>query len=341
MKKKTRIEVRKKENQKIRVAAYARVSTSQEEQLISLEAQKQHYENYIKSHPGWEYVGIYYDEGISGTKTEKREGLLQMLTDCRQGKIDFIVVKSISRFSRNTVDSIQIVRELCGLGIPMYFEKENINTGEMESEFFLSVLSSFAESESHSISENMKWGIRQRFRDGTYVQSCMPYGYENKDGKMVINEKQAVIVRRIFQDILSGMSMSAIARELNKEGIKAPRGDKWVDGGIRSIVQNERYIGDVLGQKHFMDDHFNRHVNHGELDQYYIKGHHEAILDEETFNKANEVMNGMRWKRVSRWAPINTQEGMHCPGKSSAVNAVVSSNASESEVITANPAKHT
>ena len=290
MKKITKIEVKKKENQKIRVAAYARVSTSQEEQLISLEAQKQHYEKYIKSHPEWEYVGIYYDEGISGTKMEKREGLLQMLNACRQGEIDFIVVKSISRFSRNTVDSIQIVRELCGLGIHMYFEKENIDTGNMESELLLSILSSLAESESHSISENMKWGIRQRFRNGTYKQSCMPYGYENKDGEMVINEKQAIVVRRIFQDILSGMSMEAIAQELNKDGIPSPRSNKWSSGSIRSIVQNERYIGDVLCQKHFMDDQFNRHVNHGEMDQYYIQGHHEAILDEETFNKANEMV---------------------------------------------------
>ena len=151
---------------RLRVAAYCRVSSSMADQLVSLDAQKAHYEEYITSNPEWEFAGLYYDEGISGTKKEKRQALLQMMTDCENGKIDFIVTKSLSRFARNTTDCLELVRRLQELHIPVYFEKENLNTGSMETELFLSVMSSLAESESVSISENSKWGVRHRFENG-------------------------------------------------------------------------------------------------------------------------------------------------------------------------------
>ena len=168
---------------RLRVAAYCRVSSSMADQLISLDAQKAHYEEYITSNPEWEFAGLYYDEGISGTKKEKRQALLQMMTDCENGKIDFIVTKSLSRFARNTTDCLELVRRLQELHIPVYFEKENLNTGSMETELFLSVMSSLAESESVSISENSKWGVRHRFENGSFKFSYAPYGYTLADGE--------------------------------------------------------------------------------------------------------------------------------------------------------------
>ena len=170
------------EKKKLKVAAYCRVSTASDEQLISLEAQKAHYESHIRANDEWEYVGLYYDEGITGTKKDVRAGLLSMIADCEAGKIEFIITKSISRFDRNTTDCLEMVRKLTDLGISIFFEKENINTGSMESELMLSILSSLAESESVSISENSKWSVQKRFQNGTFIISYPPYGYENDNG---------------------------------------------------------------------------------------------------------------------------------------------------------------
>ena len=199
MKRITKIEAAgAKAKKKLRVAAYARVSTDTDKQLVSLETQKNHYEKYIKARPDWEYAGLYYDEGVTGTKLAKRDGLLRLLDDCDKGLIDYIIVKSISRFSRNTVDSIEIVRKLCQDGIYIYFEKENIDTGKMEGELLLSILSSLAESESRSISENETWGIQKRFMNGTFKIGYPPYGYKNVNGEMIVVEEQAEIVRWVF-----------------------------------------------------------------------------------------------------------------------------------------------
>ncbi len=188
MKKVTKIEqntVNLSERPKRRVAAYCRVSTDTDEQLESLETQIKHYESYIRANPEWEYAGIYYDEGISGTKKEKRPELLRMIADCENGSIDFIVTKSISRFARNTTDCLELVRKLQNLGIFIFFEKENINTGKMENELMLSILSGLAENESVSIAENNKWSVRRRFQNGTYKISSPPYGYDSVDGKLM------------------------------------------------------------------------------------------------------------------------------------------------------------
>jgi site-specific DNA recombinase len=287
----SKIEAAKKDPKKLRVAAYARVSTGTAEQLVSLETQKNHYERYIRARPDWVYAGLYYDEGISGTSMANRDGLLRMLSDCDKGKIDYIIVKSISRLSRNTVDSLEIVRKLNEKGINIYFEKEKIDTGSMESELLLSILSGLAESESHSIASNEKWAIQQRFRDGTYKISYPPYGYVNVDGKMEVDPEQAKVVKRIFRGILDGKSMGTVAKEINMDGIPSKRGGKWKASTIACIVRNEKYTGDIVFQKTYTDDRFKRHRNDGEVTQYRINAHHEAIISHEMFEAANAAVS--------------------------------------------------
>ena len=279
---------------KLRVAAYARVSTDSTEQLISLEAQKTHYESYIKANPDWEFVGIYYDEGISGTKKENRTELLRLISDCENKKIDFIVTKSISRLARNTTDCLELVRKLNDLGVYIYFEKENINTQSMESELMLTILSSLAESESISISENNKWSIQKRFQNGTYKLSYPPYGFDYVNGQIVVNKEQAKVVKRIFADALSGKGTQRIAQELKAEGVPTKRGGQWTSTTVGSILGNEKYTGDLLLQKTYTDENFIRHTNKGEKDQYLIENHHEAIISHEDFEAVSKVIKQRR-----------------------------------------------
>lgn len=275
---------------KLRVAAYCRVSTDNEEQIVSLEAQKAHYESYIKDNGEWEFAGLYYDEGISGTKKEKRDGLLTLIADCEQSTIDLIITKSISRFARNTTDCLELVRKLLERDIYIYFEKEDLNTGSMESELMLSILSGLAESESVSISENEKWSIRKRFQNGTYVISYPPFGYANVDGKMVIVPEEAEVVRQIFAATLAGKGSYLIAKDLNMRGIPTKRGSKWSAGTVKGMLGNEKYTGDAVFQKTYTDSSFNRHANRGECDQYLVHNHHEPIISHEIFEKAEKVL---------------------------------------------------
>lgn len=279
------------QKEKIRVAAYCRVSTSNEAQLESLETQKSHYENYINSRSDWELAGIYFDEGITGTKKDKRPELLRLIKDCETNRIDFIITKSISRFSRSTTDCLELVRKLLNLNIPIYFEKENINTGSMESELFLTILSSMAEDESVSISENKKWSNRKQFRDGTFKAMCPPYGYCYNDGTMCIFPEQAEVVKRIFSDVLSGKGTTTIAKELNNDGIPSKQGKKWNQTTVKKILSNEAYIGDAIFQKTYTDEYFNRHINNGEKEMYYIQNHHEAIISKEDFKLASAIIS--------------------------------------------------
>lgn len=290
MEKITKIEATQAIKKKIRVAAYARVSTSSDEQLLSLETQKEHYENFIKANPDMEYAGLYYDEGISGTKVEKRDGLLRILKDCEDGKIDRVITKSISRFSRNTTDCLEMVRSLSRLGVYLYFEKENIDTEHMSSELMLSILSSIAESESRSISENTKWSIKHRYEAGTFIIAFPPYGYDNVDGKMVVVPEEAAVVKEIFERTISGQGSFLIAKWLNEEGIPSKRGAKWHSSTVKGILKNEKYTGDVIFQKTYTDDNFNRHVNYGEKNMYLLKNHHEPIISYEVFELTVEVM---------------------------------------------------
>jgi len=275
---------------KLRTAAYCRVSTDSTEQLMSLEAQKQHYERYIKANPKWEFVGLYYDEDISGTKKENRTELLRLLQDCENRKIDFIITKSISRFARNTTDCLEIIRRLTELGVFILFEKENINTRSMDSELMLTILSSLAENESVSISQNNKWGIKRRFQNGTYKLATPPYGYDWDGETLIPNKEQAKVVRRIFKGVLEGQGTRAIASGLNADGIKPMRGEKWTSTTVRGILKNEKYIGDVILQKTYTDENFHRHSNNGEEDKYYIENHHEAIISREDFEAAAQVL---------------------------------------------------
>lgn len=274
----------------LRVAAYCRVSTGSDAQLESLEAQKNHYESYISNREDWTLAGLYFDKGITGTKKEKRPELLRMIADCKAGKIDFVITKSISRFARNTTDCLELTRKLLELGIPIYFEKENLNTGAMESELFLSILSSMAEGESSSISENNKWSIQKRFKNGTFKISYPPYGYDWNGEQMVVNLEQAKIVKWIFSQILSGKGMLSVANELNEKGVPTKKGGRWTPTTVRGMISNEKYTGDVIFQKTYTDSQFNRHINCGQKDQYAMTDHHKAIISREVFEAANALV---------------------------------------------------
>ena len=240
----------------------------------------------INSRDDWEFAGLYFDEGITGTKADKRPKLMRLIDDCKAKKIDFVITKSISRFSRNTTDCLSLVRTLLNLNIPVYFEKENINTGSMESELFLSILSGLAEGESTSISENNKWGIKKRFENGTYKLGYVPYGYRWENGEIIVDPEQAVIVKRIFSELLAGKGTDAIAKSLNSENVPTKKGGRWTSTSIRGILTNEKYTGDCIFQKTYTDSNFNRHRNDGQLDQYYVTDHHEAIISHEDFDAA-------------------------------------------------------
>ena len=255
----TKIQSYHRDAKQLRVAAYCRVSTDNVEQLESLENQREHYQKYISNQPNWQLAKIYYDEGISGTKLTKRDALKELLADCHNHRIDLVITKSISRLSRNTTDCLRIVRELQQLNIPIIFEKEHINTGAMASELFLSILSSIAQDESHSTAGNLRWSIRQRFASGEFRVSSAPYGYSIEDGNLVIDSVEAGVVREIFQQFLSGMSASQIARKLNHSHVATKRGGQWRSNTVINILRNCNYTGDMLCQKTYRDDQYHRH----------------------------------------------------------------------------------
>lgn len=283
-------------NNKVRVAAYCRVSTDQEEQEGSYQIQVEHYRSFIKSHKAWKLAGIYADEGISGLSTKDRTEFIRMMNDCRKGKIDMVITKSISRFARNTVDCLQYVRELRSLQIPVLFESENINSCDVKGEVMLTILASLAQQESENISRNVKLGFKFRYQKGFVMVNHKKFlGYDrNEDGELIINEKEAAVVRRIFKDYLSGKAPRKIADSLEADGILTGAGkERWHSSTILKMLQNEKYIGDNLTQKTITVDTLNkvRKVNKGQEDQYYIKHSHPAIIDRETFEAvAKEVM---------------------------------------------------
>ncbi|NLI08756.1 MAG: recombinase family protein [Thermotogaceae bacterium] len=267
-----------------KVAGYARVSTDSEEQQTSYEAQVDYYTRYIQSREDWEFVAVYTDEGISATNTKHRDGFKQMVKDALAGKIDLIVTKSVSRFARNTVDSLTTVRKLKEHGTEIYFEKENIFTFDSKGELLITIMSSLAQEESRSISENVTWGQRKRFADG---KVSMPYkqflGYEKgEDGTPVVNEEEAAIVRLIYKLFLEGKTPAGICRYLEQQGIPTPSGkQKWSQTTVDSILSNEKYKGDALLQKKFTTDFLTKKmkVNEGEVPQYYVERSHAAIIE--------------------------------------------------------------
>ncbi len=274
----------------VRTAAYARVSSDSEDQLNSFAAQIRYYTELLQNSTDAVFVDMYADEGISGTSAAKRTEFQRLMSDCRKGKIDRILTKSISRFARNTKDSLEAVRELKTLGISIYFEKENIDTGEISSEMMLAIYSQFAQEESMSISKNCRLGIKKRMADGTYKNPSAPFGYDYVAGKLQINPERAKIVKQIFNWYVSGIGMPEIAARLNSLGV---RKEVWRHGTIRCILTNERYIGDKLLQKRYTTDTlpFKTALNHGEKEQYYISGTHEPIIEKSIFDTAQKIFS--------------------------------------------------
>jgi len=273
---------------KKRVAAYARVSTDLAEQLNSYEAQVDFYTNHIKSNADWEFVAVYCDEGISATNTKKRDGFNRMVADALAGKIDMIITKSVSRFARNTVDSLQTIRDLKAAGVEVFFEKENIRTFDGKGELLLTIMSSLAQEESRSISENVTWGKRKSMQDG---KVSLPYkrflGYEKgSDGKPQIVESEAKTVRRIYDLFLAGSTYREIGAGLTADGIPTPGGKTvWSMTSVRSILQNEKYAGNAILQKKYTVDFLSKKqkINQGEMPQYYVENSHPGIVSRSAF----------------------------------------------------------
>ena len=272
----------------LRVAAYARVSSGKDAMLHSLAAQVDHYSTYIRHHHGWEYVGVYADEAKTGTR-DSRENFQRMLTDCRSGKIDHIITKSISRFSRNTVTLLETVRELKELGISVYFEEQSIDTATADGELMLSILASYAQEESLSASENQKWRIKRNFENGMpWNGTLLGYRYEN--GKYIIVPDEAETVRLIFDSYLSGMGITAIMKMLNEKGILSRNGNAWCKSSVMRVLRNYAYTGNLLLQQTYRENHLTKRTlqNNGELPKYHIADSHEPIIPLRQFNAVQE-----------------------------------------------------
>lgn len=291
---KSREEIRQSER-RLRVAAYCRVSTDQEEQESSYEAQISYYTEKIGKNTEWQMAGIFADEGITGTQAKKRPEFLKMIRKCRERKIDVILTKSLSRFARNTVDSLKYIRDLKALGIAIIFEKENINTLETDTEMMLTIMSCFAQAESESISKNVSWGIRQSFKNGNVpIQYAKLLGYKKGENNLPeIIPEEAEIVKEIFRSYLDGMSLKQIADSLNSQGVKTKhKQTTWQSEIVKSILINEKYTGDALLQKSYITDCITKksRKNNGELPMYLVKNHHEPIISHADFNRVQEEM---------------------------------------------------
>ena len=307
----SRIDMRPK-----RVAAYCRVSTDREEQEHSFETQKAMYTEMIMMKPTWQMAGIYADEGITGTVAKKRPGFMKMIEDCRKGKIDMIVTKSVSRFSRNNLDCLMYVRELKQLGIPIIFEKEGINTIQVSSELLLTLFGALSQAESESISMNVKLGIRQSLKNGNVRFSYKTFlGYrKGVDGQPEIVPEQADIVRRIYNDFLAGATYLEIAKRLTEENVPTMGGgNRWFSERIKSILKNEKYKGDALLQKTYITDPISKRVkkNNGELPMYYVENSHPAIIERRIFDKVQEEIARRAGKKKVKQTGTKTELGRY------------------------------
>lgn len=300
----------------LRVAAYCRVSTDDEEQKTSYEAQISYYTEKINSNPEWQMAGIFADEGISGTQAQKRPEFLKMIRLCRQRKIDVILTKSLSRFARNTVDSLGYIRELRALGIAVISEKENINTLTAESEMLITIMSCFAQAESESISKNVSWGVRQSFKNGNVpMQYARLLGYrKGHDGNAEIIPEEAEVVKEIYRCYLDGMSMNLIADRLNEKGLTTKGGSSpYRKTVVQRILTNEKYTGDALLQKTYVTDCITKKTrkNNGELPMYLVKNHHEPIISRSDFNRVQEEMARRSAKRTIADKLTKTGQGKY------------------------------
>lgn len=304
-----------KAKRQLRVAAYCRVSTDDEEQLTSYEAQKTYYTDKIMTNKEWTMAGIFADEGITGTSARKRPEFLKMVRQCKQGKIDVVLAKSISRFARNTVDCLNYIRALKELGIAVIFEKENINTMEMDSEILITMMGAFAQAESESISANVRWGKRQAMREGKVsFQYTKLYGYKKgEDGQPEIIPEQAEVVRRVFDAYIAGASVRAIKEQLEADKILSSKGKReWSVSAIQGMLRNEKYCGDALLQKTFISDCIDGKVvkNTGQLPMYLIRNNHDAIIDRSKFEQVQVEIARRAGTRKS--APKATVSGLAC-----------------------------
>lgn len=295
---------------KLRVAAYCRVSTDMEEQESSYEAQVRHYTEYILRNPDWILAGIFADEGISGTATRGRDEFNRMIAGCMNGDIDMVITKSISRFARNTLDCLKYIRQLKERGIPIYFEKENINTLDAKGEVLITIMASLAQQESQSISQNVRMGIQYQYQQGKVrINHTWFLGYtKDEEGRLVIVPEEAEVVKRIYREFLEGRSIRKIAQGLEADGIKTGAGrTKWYESTIRSILKNEKYMGDALIQKEYTVDFLTKKKarNYGELPQYYVENDHEPIISREIFQQ----VQGEFLRRASRVSGSGMNEG--------------------------------
>lgn len=274
----------------LKVAAYARVSMEKETMLHSFSAQVSYYSEKIQKHPGWSYAGVYADRALTGTKSERPE-FQRLLADCRAGKIDLVLTKSISRFARNTVTLLETVRELKALGIDVFFEEQNIHSMSGDGELMLTILASYAQEESRSVSENCTWRIRKKFEQGIPTTSQMN-GLKFDHGKVEVIPQEASIIKMIFHFRLAGMGKNAISRELNELGIPAKNGGIWHESVIDTILRNEKYQGDLVLQKYFRTDHLRKIDcrNKGELPKYVVRDNHEAIIPREEFAAVQQII---------------------------------------------------
>ncbi len=299
-----------------RVAAYCRVSTDKEQQEHSFETQKEMYTDLIMMKPTWQMAGIYADEGITGTIAKKRPDFMRMIEDCRKGKIDLIITKSVSRFSRNNLDCLLYVRELKEMGIPILFEKEGINTLQVSSELLITLFSGLSQAESESISANVRMGKRQSLKNGNVPFSYGSFlGYcKGADGKPEIDEEQSVVVRRIFAEYLAGKSLKDIANGLTADGIPTARGKpRWSSERVLSILTNEKYKGDALLQKTYIADCISKRVkkNNGELPMYYVENNHPAIIERAVFDRVQEEVARRNSKRKVKQTGTKTDLGKY------------------------------
>jgi len=282
------------EKPKLKVAAYCRVSTDSDEQATSYEVQIEHYTNYIQSNTEWELADIYADDGITGTNTKKRDEFNRMIEDCMEGKIDMIITKSISRFARNTLDCLKFIRQLKDKNIPVFFEKENINTMDSKGEVMLTIMASLAQQESQSLSQNVKLGIQYRYQQGeVQINHNRFLGYTKENKRLVIVQEEAEVVKRIYREYIEGASLLQIARGLEADGIlTAANKAKWRPETLKKILQNEKYIGDALLQKTYTVDFLSkkRVVNNGIVPQYYVENSHEPIIPREIFMQVQEEL---------------------------------------------------
>lgn len=295
-----------------RAGAYVRVSSGKEAMLHSLSAQISYYNGYIQKRKEWEFVKVYTDEAVTGTK-DIRAGFREMLDDCRDGKLDIIVTKSITRFARNTVTLLETIRELKLLGVDIFFERENIHSISGDGELLLSILASYAQEESRSVSENCKWRLRNKFKEGK-PNNFKVYGYDVHKGTLTVNEAEAVVVRRIFDNYLNGAGMTLITNRLNAEGYKTIGGVSWTAPKVQIILKNEKYVGDLLLQKKYVSDHLSKkmRINRGELPQYHVTDNHEAVIARDDFEKVQQMIG----ERAEKYAPeISVKEPYQFTGK--------------------------